>query len=217
MKEDILEQIVEDWQLSQKGCFVKHNIKFRPNINSKDYISSKDSVHSDIDILSININYDINDYKRVSVFNCKSWQKGFNVKYFYENLMNDAIVTYNLIHGHKSFKYFREFVIDKWREAFINAIFEETNCKKFTYYVVCTKITNNKNNEKELFENSELIKNLFFGNGAEINIKIITLAELLYDYKHRINKKVTNYTEATEVGRLLQLIEASDVDLNELK
>jgi hypothetical protein len=217
MKEDILEQIVEDWQLSQKGCFVKHNIKFRPNKDSKDYISSQDSVHSDIDILSININYDTNDSRRVSIFNCKSWQKGFNVKFYYENIMDDALITYNLIHGHKSLKDFRELIIPKWREAFVETIYEETKSKKFTYYVVCTKITNNKNDEKKLFENSDLIKNLFYNNGADIDVKIITLAELLYDYKSRIDKKITNYTESTEVGRLLQLINASDVNLNKLK
>jgi hypothetical protein len=209
MKEDILEQIVEDWQLSQKGCFVKHNIKFRPDPESEDYDSQKDSVNSDIDILSININ----DNNKVSVFNCKSWQKGFNIKYFYENLMVDEIITYNLIHGHKTIKYFREFVINKWRKAFIKAIFEETKSKKFTYYVVCTKIINNKNNEKELFEKSEIIKNSFYSDGAEIEIKIITLAELIYDFKRRIDKKITNYTESTEVGRLLQLIEASDMEI----
>jgi hypothetical protein len=213
MKEDILEQIVEDWQLSQKGCFVKHNIKYRPDPKSEDYDSKKDSVHSDIDILSININ----DNNKVSVFNCKSWQEGFNVKYFYENLMTDPKLTYNKIHGHMTIKHFREFIIEKWTKAFIEAIVEETGSNKFTYYVVCTKIVNNKNNEKKLFENSELIKNIFYSNGGEIDIKIITLAELLYDYKERINKKITNYTESTSVGRLLQLIEASDIEIEKLK
>ena len=30
MKEDILEQLVEDWLVSQEGCFAKHNIKLLP-------------------------------------------------------------------------------------------------------------------------------------------------------------------------------------------
>ena len=30
MKEDILEQIVDDWFLSRPGVFTKHNVKFRP-------------------------------------------------------------------------------------------------------------------------------------------------------------------------------------------
>ncbi len=45
MKEDILEQMVEDWFISKPGRFIKHNVKYRPNqgeVNIKDknkYIS----------------------------------------------------------------------------------------------------------------------------------------------------------------------------------
>lgn len=52
MKEDILEQLIEDWYVSKPGWFVKHNLKFRPDKNHAEYISNKDSVHSDIDILA---------------------------------------------------------------------------------------------------------------------------------------------------------------------
>ena len=50
-KEDILEQIVEEYLLHQ-GYFVQHNIKFRPNAADKDFDSKCDSNHSDIDILA---------------------------------------------------------------------------------------------------------------------------------------------------------------------
>lgn len=47
MKEDILEQLVEDWLVSEEGWFVKHNIKYRPHKNYAGYEPKKDSVHSD--------------------------------------------------------------------------------------------------------------------------------------------------------------------------
>ena len=208
MKEDILEQIVADWQLSKKGCFVKHNIRFRPDPEAKDFDPNKDSVHSDIDILSININDNT-----VSVFNCISQQGGFSVKNYYENLMLEPNLTSNLIHGHDTIQKFREFVIEKWRKAFINTVYEETKSKKFTYYVACTKIKSNTKNEKDLFEKSPLIRGLFEKDGAEIDIKIITLTELLRDFEERIAKKATNFTEPSAVGRLLQLIDAADLKI----
>lgn len=41
MKEDILEQLIEDWYVTNSGWFVKHNIKYRPNKNHQDYESKK--------------------------------------------------------------------------------------------------------------------------------------------------------------------------------
>lgn len=52
-KEDILEQIVEEY-LTHKGYFVQHNIKYRPDNEDPDYDPKKDSVHSDIDVLAYN-------------------------------------------------------------------------------------------------------------------------------------------------------------------
>jgi hypothetical protein len=50
MKEDILEQLVDDY-LQHKGYFTRHNIKFKPSKDSIDFDIQKDSVHSDIDIM----------------------------------------------------------------------------------------------------------------------------------------------------------------------
>ena len=52
MKEDILEQLIEDWYISNSGWFVKHNIKYRPSLQHPDYDPKKDSVHSDINVIA---------------------------------------------------------------------------------------------------------------------------------------------------------------------
>ena len=71
MKEDILEQIGHDWIQQQNGKYVKTNLKYRPDINNKtyEYNKAKDTIHSDIDILSI----DLNEVDTVTVINCKGY------------------------------------------------------------------------------------------------------------------------------------------------
>lgn len=54
MKEDILEQITEDYFVSQPGYFVKSNLKYRPDPSIDGYNATYDSVHSDIDVVAIN-------------------------------------------------------------------------------------------------------------------------------------------------------------------
>ena len=53
MKEDILEQLVDDY-LQYKGYFTRHNIKYRPSPQHPDFDKLQDSNHSDIDVLAIN-------------------------------------------------------------------------------------------------------------------------------------------------------------------
>jgi hypothetical protein len=52
-KEDILEQLVEEYLLHD-GYFVRHNIKFLPRRDHPDFISKQDSNHSDIDVIGFN-------------------------------------------------------------------------------------------------------------------------------------------------------------------
>jgi len=44
MKEDILEQLVEDWFVSKPGWFVKHNIKFTIIANRLSTIKNVDEI-----------------------------------------------------------------------------------------------------------------------------------------------------------------------------
>ncbi len=53
MKEDILEQVVDDY-LQARGFFTRHNIKFKPRKDHPAFNSKNDSVPSDIDVMGIN-------------------------------------------------------------------------------------------------------------------------------------------------------------------
>jgi hypothetical protein len=74
MKEDILEQLVDDY-LIFNGFFTIHNVKFLPSVTDPEYIKNKDSVASDIDVVGFHPLREGAD--RIWVVSCKSWQGGF--------------------------------------------------------------------------------------------------------------------------------------------
>ncbi len=76
MKEDILEQLVDDY-LQSEGYFTQHNVKFRPRSDHPDFDRSKDSNHSDIDVIGIHPRK--LGHERVVAVSCKSGQGGFRV------------------------------------------------------------------------------------------------------------------------------------------
>lgn len=128
MKEDILEELVDGYLLRQPAVFTKHNVKYRPNqstINKTD--KKKFSVHSDIDVLGVNVMT-----KEVFAVSCKSWQNGMNLKKYLEVLSNpDNHQTQ--VSGRSVWKAFRELCHPVWAKAFREKIFEETGSKNFTY------------------------------------------------------------------------------------
>jgi hypothetical protein len=75
MKEDVLEQIVDDY-LQFKGYFTIHNVRFKPYHGHKDYLSDQDRVSSDVDVVGYCPTCPTT--RRVIVVSCKSWQSGFN-------------------------------------------------------------------------------------------------------------------------------------------
>lgn len=194
MKEDILEQVVEDWLLAKSGMFVRHNVKFRPSKDDPEYESKKDSTHSDIDVLGINVKAEGD--KRVWAVSCKSWQNGFNVNQWHKWLIE---CPDEKSHGREHWKSFREICKPKWSRAFIKKIQNETGSTKFTYCIACTKVIGDP---KIIEDNFQFRKNLD-GN----TIKIITFEEMFNDIKAKSGTTLAS----TQLGRLMQLMNASGV------
>lgn len=213
MKEDILEQIVEDSFVAETGWFVKHNVKYRPSDKHQDYNSKQDSVHSDIDILAISPLK--RGRNRVVAVTCKSWQAGFRGKKWLEILEADA--TYNEksleFQKREEWKRFREITSGKWIESFIEKIQAETGQRKFTYRIAITRFIGDEKVKKAI-ENSKIIKQRFRNHDADIQIEIRTLEQLIAKYQQRLKEKKTPALEGTDVGRLLQLMNAAKIDLN---
>src|ERR1051325_2895428 len=125
MKEDILEQLVDDF-LQANGYFSRHNIKFKPRSDHPEFVSKDDSNHSDIDVLGYHPL--LSGHDKIVAVSCKSCQGGFNVEAGLRDIAANRRVS-----GRFAWKFFRELVRPKWAEAFREAIQRETGLVQFTY------------------------------------------------------------------------------------
>jgi len=192
MKEDILEQLVDEY-LMHKGYFTIHNVKFKPRKDHPDFISKADAVTSDIDVLAIHPR--LNGHDRVIAVSCKSWQQGFSPGQWLNAIENDKSVGPN----RKAWHHFRELCIDKWSDAFIRAIEEKTGTREFTYWIAVARLT--KPSSRVAWENSARFRSALQNNP----IRLISFDEMLED----VWGELTTTVAATELGRMIQLMKAS--------
>jgi hypothetical protein len=190
MKEDILEQLVDDF-LQSKGYFTKKNIKFKPDWQHPDFQSKKDSNHSDVDVIGINPN--IQGPERVWVVSCKSWQSGFD-----PGSIIRAIEQKKIMSGRDAWKAFRELVEPKWTQAFLAAVKGLTACESFTYVTAVTKLFG----DKTQWENYPPFISSLRGNP----IRIITLQEMAKSILPNLNTTLAS----SDLGRTLQLLKTAE-------
>ncbi len=188
MKEDILEQLVDDY-LKFNGFFTLHNVKFQPAKTDPEYVQKDDCVASDIDVVGFHPMREGVD--RVWVVSCKSWQAGFDPKRRIQ-LINGNIK----ISGREAWQSFRE-LVKKWADGLIAEIEKLTGSREFTYVTAVTKL---RGEASVWQEHQPFIDNLR-GNP----IRILTLQEILAD----LYEKTDTTVASSEVGRLLQVIKAS--------
>jgi hypothetical protein len=192
-KEDILEQLVEEYLLHQ-GYFVQHNIKYRPYDSHPEYVKQSDSNHSDIDILGIHPKLTGDD--RIVAVSCKSWQGGFNPA-----AELDAIAQNKIVSGRERWKPFRELVNSKWSHAFVEAIYDATGSRRFTYITAVTKIIG----DRTLWEQHDAFRKALGGN----TIRMLDMPGILASVLPQLTTTVAN----TSIGRMLQLIKAADLEI----
>jgi len=189
MKEDILEQLVDDY-LQWRGYFTRHNIKFRPRHTHPNFAIRDDAVPSDIDVLGINPH--LRGASRVWVVSCKSWQSGFNVSSRLAALEDNKKVG-----GREFWRYFRELMVPKWSQAFHDAIFRETGMRRFTYVTAVTRLFG----DRRVWEGHKRFRRALRGNP----IKLVTLNELVAE----LLPTITKMPASSDLGRTLQLLKAS--------
>lgn len=186
-KEDILEQIVEEY-LVHEGYFVQRNIKYRPNARDPDYVSQQDSVRSDIDVLALHPRKGGAD--RVLAFNIKSYQGGFNCGY-----VISKIESQHLPNAHRL--KFRELCVPKWSKAFMSEIEERTGQKEFTHVLA---VTFAKGETRSWIQHERFRESL-----PTANFRVVQLREMI----DKIEPKLTTTPAATDIGRTLQLFRAA--------
>lgn len=193
MKEDILEQIVEGWLLSQ-GYFVQHNLKFKPRSTHPDYNAKLDSVPSDIDVIGYHPKKEGPD--KVLVVSCKSYQNGFRPV-----SVLDAILKGKTINGRPAWKSFRELTKPKWTEGFFDTVERATGVTEFTYILAVTRLVGTR----YMWTDARLFGEAMKGNP----VKLITFQEMV----EVLMEEMTTTPASTEVMRILQLLKAADLGL----
>lgn len=189
MKEDILEQLVDEY-LQHQGYFTRHNIKFKPDAKHLEYNYRQDSGSSDIDVIGINPN--LHGPERVMVVTCKSWQQGFRPQYWVEAIEQNKIVS-----GREAWRAFREISNEKWSQSFVRKVQEMTGEQEFTYVTAVTAIKG----DRTVWES-----NPDFARKLENNkIKLLTLEDILV----KLYPNITTTQASSTIGRVLQLIKAS--------
>jgi hypothetical protein len=191
MKEDVLEQIVDDY-LQFKGYFTTHNLRFRPNPNHPDYIGDLDRVPSDVDVVGYQPRQTGLD--RVIVVTCKSWQTGFNTSRKLAELRGEATNP-----KRPTWQHFRELWIPKWSQAFREAIAELTGTSTFTYRIAVTRLVGT--GDPGEWELDETIRS----NLPGCSFGFLTLDEMWATMLAELSRTPA----ASEIGRLAQLLKAA--------
>jgi hypothetical protein len=183
MKEDILEQLVDDY-LKFNGFFTAHNVKFQPAKTHAEYVTNEDSNASDIDVIGFHPMK--SGFERVWVVGCKSWQEGFNPAQ-----RIDAIANGKKLEGRPAWKSFRELAKPKWADGMTAEIHKLTGSTQFTYVTAVTKLIG----DPSAWEQNQQFRENLHGNP----IKILALQEMLSD----LYSKTKTTVASSEVGRLL--------------
>lgn len=188
MKEDVLEQIVEDY-LHIGGYFTQHNIRFSPSKNHPEYDSQKDSVPSDVDVVGIHPKK--RGRERVLVVSCKSGQSGFNASKKLADLRTDRP------RSRPTWHHFRELWIPKWSEALHDVVEERTGAKIFDYRIAVTHL---RGEPSAWADEPRIVENLQGSSFGFLTLECMW-AEIL--------AKPEKMPASSEIGRLAQLLKAA--------
>ena len=194
MKEDILEQIVDDY-LQFKGYFTTHNVRFKPDASHPDYVADLDRVPSDVDVVALHPTHA--GPERVLVVTCKSWQTGFNPRKKLTELRENSGPR-----KRPTWHHFRELWSPKWAEAFRNEVARLTGQEKFTYRIAVTRFQGDSPEQwaKEWHDDPTIRTNL-----PGCSIGFLTLEEMWTTMLAELRRTPA----ASEIGRLAQLLKAA--------
>jgi hypothetical protein len=191
MKEDVLEQIVDDY-LQMQGYFTTHNVRFKPSPDHPDFVAKDDRVPSDIDVLGVHPRK--RGVGRVRVVSCKAWQVGFNAELILRELNSE---TPN--EKPEAWRRYRELWVPKWAQAFRETVAKMTGSRQFTYSIAVTKLTS----PGEQWTTDPTIQTNLAGNP----FRFLTLECMWLDLKDSLGTTPAS----SEVGRLAQLLKAADL------
>lgn len=194
MKEDVLEQIVDDY-LQFKGYFTIHNVRFKPADTHRDYIADQDRVSSDVDVVGFRPTG--HDQDRVVVVSCKSWQVGFNPRKKLTELREGGGPR-----KRQTWRHFRELWIPKWSEAFRDEIKRLTGSETFSYRIAVTRL---QGDDDETWVRAWGEDPTIKANLPGCDVGFLTLEEMWGTMLNELKRTPAS----SEMGRLAQLLKAA--------
>lgn len=191
MKEDVLEQIVDDY-LQLNGYFTIHNVRFKPSPDHPDYVANDDRVASDVDVVGLHPTK--RGVERVWVVSCKAWQSGFNADRKLKELRGEVRNP-----KRATWRHFRELWVPKWADALRQEVKERTGTDKFRYSIAVTRLIGDDSGWK-----SEATIGENLGGNP---FSFLTLESMWSEYLEAIGTT----PQPSEIGRLAQLLKAAGV------
>jgi hypothetical protein len=189
VKEDVLEQIVDDY-LQLQGYFTMHNVRFKPSPDQVGYDKRQHSVTSEVDVLGLHPNRQ--GHERVAVVSCKSWQRGFRAGPILAQLQG-----VNKDRKRPRWRSFRELWDPVWAEAFMREVEARAGTRRFTYYLAVTRAVG----DVDAWQADPTISANLHGNP----LRFLSLATMWEEVLHA----VTTTPAASELGRMAQLLKAA--------
>jgi hypothetical protein len=188
MKEDVLEQIVDDY-LQSRGYFTMHNVRYGP----PSVQGTPSQSQSDLDVIGY-APHPAAGAPRVMVVSCKSWQEGFNTRKELTALERDA-----KSHGVKARWAFRELWFEDWSKALHSRVAQLTGEPMFDYRIAVTRLTGTAT-EAAWVANPTIQENL---QGCSFGFLRL---ETMWN---EVLSSLTTTPAASEMGRLAQLLKAA--------
>ncbi len=194
MKEDVLEQLVDDY-LQSLGVFTTQNVHFKPAVVHPEFVATKDRVTSDIDVVGFSPKRYGAD--RVWVVSCKAWQAGLNPASRLRELREDKKRG-----GRQVWQTHRELWSPKWGQALLDRVEYLTGQRAFRYFTAVTRLTGDVSRWGEWNEEPQ-IRHCLEGNPVGFL--------RLEDMWQRTVQTSTTTLAGSVMGRLAQMLIAADV------
>lgn len=196
MKEDVLEQVVDDY-LQSRGYFTRYNVRFKPARDHPEWVQQDDAVASDIDVIGVHPL--LVGPERVWVVSCKSWQSGFSAAAKLAELRGEK-------HNpkHETWKHFREIYKTKWSEAFRREIQATTGATTFRYSIAVTRLNDSDPVAAEAAWSSDPV---IAGHLVDCKFSFLTMRQMWDE----LQSKLATAPAPSEIGRLAQLLKAARI------
>ncbi len=203
MKEDVLEQLVEDY-LQVEGYFTRHNMPFKPPKVKGGPSNPDHAVHSDIDVIGINSLR--KGREKVWVISCKSWQNGFNAAHRLEQMKGNRPNPKRSI-----WRSHRELWDAAWSASFRGEVKRLTGQSKFRYTIAVTRLTGLVKDPEEaaqMWASDPTVK----ANLAGSAFSFLEFREVWQRIQDEQQGSSSSRPASSEIGRLAQLMRAAHVE-----